>query len=93
MVNEALFSSKNMNWCTPPDFFKELDREFHFDLDAAATDKSAKCRNYFAPADDGLSKNWGGTPCSVIPHMGELFGIGYKKAMKRAGSRVQSWSC
>jgi site-specific DNA-methyltransferase (adenine-specific) len=60
MMNEALFSSKNMNWCTPPDFFKELDREFHFDLDAAATDKSAKCRNYFTPADDGLSKDWGG---------------------------------
>lgn len=59
-MNDALFSSKNMNWCTPPDFFKELDQEFHFDLDVAATDKSAKCRNYFTPADDGLHQNWGG---------------------------------
>ena len=37
-MNEALFSSKNMNWCTPQEFFDELNAEFHFALDAAATD-------------------------------------------------------
>lgn len=58
-MNDALLSSKNMSWCTPPDFFAELDREFHFDLDPAATDKSAKCAKYFTPADDGLSKDGG----------------------------------
>lgn len=42
-MNDALLSSKNMCWCTPPDFFAELDREFHFELDPASTDKSAKC--------------------------------------------------
>lgn len=26
-MNNALLSSKNMCWCTPPDFFAELDRE------------------------------------------------------------------
>ena len=41
-MNDALFSSKDMNWCTPVDFFEGLDREFHFELDPAATDKSAK---------------------------------------------------
>lgn len=50
-MNEALLSSKNMSWCTPLEFFAELDREFHFDLDPAATDKSAKCAKYFTPAD------------------------------------------
>ena len=59
-MNAALLSSKNMNWCTPQEFFNELDQEFHFTLDAAATDKSAKCAYYFTPADDGLSKDWGG---------------------------------
>ena len=58
-MNDALLSSKNMSWCTPPDFFAELDQEFHFDLDPAATDKSAKCAKYFTPADDVLSKDWG----------------------------------
>lgn len=53
-MNGALLSSKNMGWCTPADFFSELDQEFHFNLDPAATDKSAKCARYFTPADDGL---------------------------------------
>lgn len=59
-MNNALLSSKNMCWCTPPDFFAELDREFHFELDPASTDKSAKCAKYFTPDDDGLKQDWGG---------------------------------
>lgn len=59
-MNGALLSSKNMCWCTPRDFFDELDKEFHFDLDPAATAKSAKCAKYYTPEDDGLSKDWGG---------------------------------
>ena len=53
-MNDALLSSKNMCWCTPPDFFAELDREFHFELDPASTDKSAKCAKHFTPDDDGI---------------------------------------
>lgn len=59
-MNDALLSSKNMCWCTPQDFFAELDREFHFNLDPASTDKSAKCENHFTPEDDGLKQDWGG---------------------------------
>lgn len=59
-MNKALLSSENMCWCTPLEFFNELDREFCFGLDPAATDKSAKCAKYYTPADDGLSKDWGG---------------------------------
>ncbi len=47
-----------MDWCTPQDFFDKLDREFHFMLDAAATDKTAKCTLYFTPETDGLSQSW-----------------------------------
>ena len=61
-MNDALLSSKNMCWCTPPDFFAELDREFHFELDPASTDKSAKCAKHFTPDDDGLKQDWGGKP-------------------------------
>ena len=68
-MNEALLSSKKLDWCTPADFFAELDREFHFNLDPAATDKSAKCARYFTPADDGLKMDWGGgVACSAILH-------------------------
>lgn len=57
-MNSALFSSKYMSWCTPQDFFDKLNREFHFVLDAAATDKTAKCRMYYTPETDGLSQSW-----------------------------------
>jgi DNA N-6-adenine-methyltransferase (Dam). len=58
MMNEALLSSKNLNWCTPQGFFDELNREFHFTLDAAATDKTAKCDKYYTPETDGLKNPW-----------------------------------
>lgn len=48
-MNKALLSSKNMCWCTPQDFFDKLNEEFSFTLDAADTDKTAKCPLYFTP--------------------------------------------
>jgi phage N-6-adenine-methyltransferase len=57
-MNNALCSSKKMDWCTPQDFFNELNKEFGFTLDAAATDKSAKCAAYFTPETDGLKSSW-----------------------------------
>lgn len=35
MLNQALYSSKNMCWCTPQDLYDQLDDEFHFVLDVA----------------------------------------------------------
>ncbi len=43
-MNGALLSSKKMDYCTPQGFFDTLNAEFHFTLDAAATEKSAKCK-------------------------------------------------
>lgn len=57
-MNGALLSSKKMDYCTPRDFFVELDREFHFTLDAAATEASAKCPAYYTPETDGLNSPW-----------------------------------
>lgn len=72
-MNAALLSSQNMNWCTPQDFFDELNAEFHFALDVAATERSAKCANFFTPETDGLAQSWncGGGRYSVILPMGE----------------------
>lgn len=57
-MNSALLSSKKMDWCTPQDFFDRLNEEFGFVLDAAATDKTAKCPLYYTPETDGLSQSW-----------------------------------
>lgn len=65
-MNGALLSSKKMDYCTPKEFFAELDKEFHFTLDAAATEASAKCAAFYTPETDGLTKPWniaGGGRC------------------------------
>lgn len=58
MNKEALFSTGRDDWETPPELFAELDAEFHFDLDPCAADKTAKCKKYFTPEDDGLLQPW-----------------------------------
>jgi site-specific DNA-methyltransferase (adenine-specific) len=45
---------------TPPEFFDELDREFHFTLDAAASDAHHLCENYYTIKQDGLAQPWSG---------------------------------
>lgn len=60
MNNEVMWSSKSDEWATPIEFFKELDKEFHFNLDPCSTAENHKCLNYFTKEDDGLSKSWGG---------------------------------
>jgi len=57
-MNAALVSSVKMDYCTPQEVFDQLDAEFHFTLDAAATDKSAKCQNYnTTPPEASEGKN------------------------------------
>ena len=60
MITAGLFSSNTPEWATPPEFFAELDREFHFNLDPCSTDENAKCEKHFTREDDGLAKDWGG---------------------------------
>lgn len=59
MNRELMFSSKTNEWATPPDVFKRLDDEFHFNLDPCATDENHKCEKYYTASDDGLLQNWG----------------------------------
>ena len=85
-MNKALLSSKNMCWCTPQDFFDKLNEEFSFTLDAAATDKTAKCPLYFTPETDGLKSSWkvaGGVRYFAIPRMGAKSANGFKRHTKR----------
>lgn len=85
-MNSALLSSKKLDWCTPQDFFDALNEEFCFKLDAAATDKTAKCPLYFTPETDGLKSSWkvaGGVRCFAIPRMGAKLASGFKRHTKR----------
>ena len=85
MISKALLSSKDMCWCTPKDFFQKLDEEFHFVLDAAATDRSAKCKRYFTPEIDALAQSWdvgGAVYCN--PPYGRQIGRWIRKAYEES---------
>lgn len=43
MNTDVMFSSANEVWATPQDFFDDLNKEFHFNLDPCAIPENAKC--------------------------------------------------
>lgn len=93
-MNAALLSSKKMDYCTPQGFFDRLNAEFHFALDAAATDKSAKCPLYYTPETDGLKSPWnlrGGVLYSATRHMGGKSGNGFAKRLRKHREAQQSF--
>lgn len=85
MLNQGLFSSEKQDWCTPQHFFNELDAEFHFVLDAAATHQNSKCKRYFTPKENGLIQSWdvgGAVYCN--PPYGKEIGLWVKKAYEES---------
>ena len=59
-TTKGIFSHATDEWETPQDFFDELNRIYHFDLDVCATEQNAKCDRFFNSEQDGLKKSWGG---------------------------------
>ena len=93
-MNAALLNSKKMDYCTPQDFFDRLNEEFHFTLDAAATDKSAKCPAYYTPETDGLKSPWnlaGGGLYSATLHTGARLGNGFAKPTRKPSAAQPSF--
>lgn len=79
MNKQALFSSNSDEWATPQDFYDDLNKEFHFDLDPCATTENHKTPHYFTKEDDGLIKNWGGCRVFLNPPYSQI-----KKWVKKA---------
>lgn len=85
MMNAALLSSEKMTWCTPQDFFNELNKEFNFVLDAAATENTKKCELCYTPGTDGLSQSWNrGGAVFCNPPYGREIGKWVQKAYQEA---------
>ena len=78
-VNKALCTSNTSEYSTPQEFFDELDKEFHFDLDPCATEANAKCKRYYTKAQDGLSQRWSGS-VFMNPPYGRQVGKWVRKA-------------
>ena len=45
-------------WSTPQHLFDFFDSFFHFDIDAAASKRNAKCKWFWTRRDDGLRQSW-----------------------------------
>lgn len=84
MNTDLMFSSKKMDWTTPQDFYEELNDEFHFTLDPAASKENAKCRMFFTEEDDGLSKDWGGQVVFCNPPYGRALPKWIEKCYKES---------
>lgn len=52
-------------WETPDELFRELDRKYHFTLDACARPENAKCQKFFTAQDDVLYRTGKGIRCSA----------------------------
>ena len=59
-VSKALLTSNSDEWATPIGVYTSLDNEFHFTVDACATDENHKCDHYFTKEQDGLKQDWSG---------------------------------
>ncbi len=88
-MNKALLSSNKMDWRTPQDFFEELNEEFCFVLDAAATSENTKCKYFYDENTDGLTHSWdigGAVWCN--PPYGREIGKWVKKAYEESRNGV-----
>lgn len=66
----VMFSSDKNYWETPQWLYDQLDKEFHFTLDAAASNSNHKCDRYYTANDDGLAQDWTGQTVFVNPPYG-----------------------
>lgn len=79
---DVMYSSKTDQWATPDDFFRELDQEFHFNLDPCADEQNHKCEKYFTKEDNGISKDWGGYRVFCNPPYGRAITDWVEKAYR-----------
>jgi phage N-6-adenine-methyltransferase len=72
-VSPVMFSSASDEWSTPQALFSDLDLEFDFEIDVAASRVNRKCKIFFGPDHvseanrDGLSVSWDGLRCFMNP--------------------------
>ena len=83
MVHKSLFSSGSEEWETPQELFDELDREFHFGLDACASVVNAKCKFFYSKKEDGLTREWA-LSTFMNPPYGRQIGKWIRKAYQES---------
>jgi phage N-6-adenine-methyltransferase len=65
-----LTKSATVEWSTPQRLFRELNEEFKFTVDAAASVENAKCPMFYTASDSGLEHDWSGQRVWLNPPYG-----------------------
>ena len=68
------FDSIKNDWETPSSLFDEINKEFGFTIDVAASPGNAKVATYITEDQDAMKVSWGGEVCWLNPP----YGKGYK---------------
>lgn len=85
---DLMFSSRSVEWETPPEIFRKLNEEFHFTTDVCAKPENAKCAHYFSPDQDGLSQQWTGVCWCNPPYGRNVTGRWVEKAAQSCATTV-----
>jgi site-specific DNA-methyltransferase (adenine-specific) len=75
MVSKTLFSSETSDWQTPLELYKQLDKEFVFDLDPCTTKDNPLGTPFYYSLDfsnDGLKLDWFGSVYINPPYNKEI---------------------
>lgn len=81
---QACLTSNSNEWATPAATFRELDAEFHFNLDPCSTDENAKCKQHYTLKDNGLAQDWGGCRVFCNPPYGKEIGKWVRKCYEES---------
>jgi site-specific DNA-methyltransferase (adenine-specific) len=83
-IQLAWTKSTNAEVRTPSGLFQQLDLEFHFTIDLAASAQNAKCTRYYDSKIDSLSQSWKGEVGFLNPPYGRKVGTWVKKAYQES---------
>ena len=82
---KSKFDSARQDWPTPDDLFSQINNEFGFTLDVAASAENAKCTNFIDKDADAMVVDWGRNVCWLNPP----YGASGKYTLKRWVERAQ----
>lgn len=76
--------SRSDDWETPPELFAQLDAEFHFTLDVAASFENTKCARFCSTELSGLAADWSRDVCWMNPPYGREIAVWMRKAFEES---------
>lgn len=64
------FASFSQEWTTPDSLYGQLNKEFNFVFDLAASAENTKCPDYFTLKQNALIQTWKGVCWLNLPYGG-----------------------